>query len=168
MPELDEQNSGLEDIYQSSLRQAVAARQHNPAAVAWEPRSLRVLVIDDNRDTAEATARLVRLLGHDVRQANGGYAGIAEAAAYRPDFLLLDIKMPSMDGCEAAIQLRLDSRFQGCFIVAITGHGDDEQRRRCQEAGIDLFLVKPVDPVVLESLLALERDSVNLPCRQQA
>jgi CheY-like chemotaxis protein len=155
------QRSCSEDTNRRRLHEAVEARQQRPAATAWEPRSLRVLVIEDDRDAAESMAQLVRLWGHDVRQANSAQAGLEEAFAYRPDFVLLDIAMPIMDGYALARQLRLHSRLQGCFIVAITGYGDDEQRRRSYESGINLFLVKPVDPIVLEKLLQLEGDYLN-------
>lgn len=157
----EQQRSCPEDENRRHLEQAFAERQVGPAPTAWEPRSLRVLVIEDDADTAECMTRLVSLWGHDVRQANSAQAGLKEAFVYRPDFVLLDIGMPTMDGCAVARQLRLDPRLQGCFIVAITGYGDAEQRRRCYEAGINVFLVKPVDHVVLETLLNLESGNVE-------
>jgi len=147
---------GSEEMNRTTLRQALTEREQRPRAIPWEPRSLRVLVIDDDQDTAEATARLIRLWGHDVRKATSAKAGLEEAVAYRPDFLLLDIGMPMMDGCELARQLRSDAGLKGCFIAVITGYGSAQQRRHCREAGVDLFLVKPVDPTILESLLTLE------------
>ena len=158
MPELQNQRSCSEDMNRGRLRQAFAERQFEPAPKSWEPRSLRVLVIEDDVDTAESMSRLVRLWGHDVRQANAPQAGLEEALAYHPDFVLLDIAMPGMDGCALARQLRVNPRLQGCFIVAITGFGDAEQRRRCYEAGVNVFLVKPVDPAFLEALLNLQGD----------
>jgi len=156
-----QQRSCPEDTNRRHLDQAFAERQYGPAPAVWEPRSLRVLIIEDDADTAECMARLVKLWGHDVRQTNSAQAGLEEAFAYRPDFVLLDIGMPKMDGCAIARQLRSDPQLQGCFIVAITGYGDAEQRRRCYEAGINEFLIKPVDHVVLESLLNLESDNVD-------
>jgi CheY-like chemotaxis protein len=158
---VDKERTCSEDMNRSRLHEAVVARQQKPLGTPWEPRSLRVLVIEDDQDAAECMAQLVRLWGHDVRQANSAQAGLDEAFAYRPDFVLLDIAMPIMDGYALARQLRLNPRLQGCFIVAITGYGDDEQRRRSYESGINLFLVKPVDPIVLEKLLQLEGDYVN-------
>ena len=153
------QRSCSEDVNRRRLDRAFAERQFGPVAEAWEPRSLRVLVIEDDADTAQSMARLVRLWGHDVRQAISARAGLNEAFAYRPDFVLLDIGMPTMDGCSLARQLRLDPRLQGCFVVAITGYGDAEQRRRSYDAGINVFLVKPVNPHVLETLLSLESEN---------
>jgi CheY-like chemotaxis protein len=153
---VDTDRSCSEDLNRRGLDQAFTDRQFGPAAKVWEPRALRVLVIEDDADTAESMARLVKLWGHDVRQEASAQAGLNEAFSYRPDFVLLDIGMPTTDGCSVARQLRLDPRLQGCFIVAITGYGDAEQRRRCYAAGINVFLVKPVDHVVLERLLNLE------------
>jgi len=153
---------GSDEMNRTTLGQALAAREQRPRELAWEPRPLRVLVIDDEQDTAEATSRLIRLWGHDVRKATSAKAGLEEAVAYRPDFLLLDIGMPMMDGCELARQLRSDARLRGCFIAVITGYGSAQQRRRCQEAGVDLFLVKPVNPTILEFLLALEGERMAL------
>ena len=155
------QRSCPEDVNRRQLEHAFAERQYGPAPKAWEPRPLRVLVVEDDSDTAECMARLVRLWGHEVRQANTAQAGLEEALAFRPDFVLLDIGLPMMDGCEVARKLRLEPRLQGCFIVAITGLGDAEQRRRCYDAGVNVFLVKPVDHVVLETLLNLEDDQVS-------
>jgi CheY-like chemotaxis protein len=155
------QRSCPEEVNRDHLEHAFAERQYGPAAKVWEPRALRVLVIEDDADTAECMTRLVRLWGHHVRQANTAQAGFEEAAAFRPDFVLLDIGMPTMDGCSLARKLRLEPRLRGCFIVAITGYGDAEQRRRCYDAGINVFLVKPVDHVVLENLLNLENDQVG-------
>jgi CheY-like chemotaxis protein len=155
------QRSCPEDVNREHLAHAFAERQFGPAPKAWEPRALRVLVIEDDPDTAECMARLVKLWGHDVRQANAAQTGLEIAFAFRPDFVLLDIGMPTMDGCSLARQMRLDPRLQGCFIVAITGYGDAELRAQCYEAGINVFLVKPVDHVVLETLLNLEGDLVS-------
>ena len=143
------------------LLEAVATLGNRKHVVASAKRRLRVLLIDDDPDTVEAFSLLAGLWGHDVQKAISAQEGLVIAAAYRPDLLLVDVGMPVMDGCQMARLVRLDSRLQGCFIVAITGHGDEEQRRRCCEAGIDLLLVKPVDASLLKSLLALETDYVN-------
>src|SRR5688572_20348539 len=99
------QRSCTEDINRRQLEQAFALRQFGPAVKAWEPRPLRVLVIEDDTDTAECMARLIKLWGHDVRQANTAQGGLDEALAYRPDFVLLDIGLPGIDGCAVARQL---------------------------------------------------------------
>ena len=156
------QSTGFAAANRSNLRQAIAVRQLQPGTIGREPRLLRVLVIDDDRDTAESTSRLIKLWGHDVRHANTAQAGLEAAVAFRPDFLLLDIAMPHMDGCDIAREVRSTKSLRGCFIVAISGYGNSDQRRRCREAGVDIFLVKPVNLEVLESLLMLESDHCGL------
>ena len=126
-------------------------------------RLLRVLVVDDEHDTADGLVRLVRRWGHAGRMAYDGPAALREAAAEHPDVVLLDVEMPRMDGCEVARQLRLDFPAKECLIIAVTGRADDERRRECREAGIDLVFIKPVDPTVVETLLMLECLRVNRP-----
>jgi CheY-like chemotaxis protein len=125
-------------------------------------RPLRVLVVDDDRDTADTLAMLVGLWGHDVRRAYDGATGLAMAKALAPDVVLLDVAMPGMGGCELAGQLHVNAGLQECFLIAVTGYADKARRLECEEAGIDLFLVKPVDVSVMETLLMLERQRLGL------
>jgi DNA-binding response OmpR family regulator len=136
----------------------VSERERSAAAPA--PRLLRVLVIDDERDATDTLSLLVHHWGHEVRWAYDASLGLKVAASYLPDVLLLDIDLPPADGCELAQQLRGDGRLKDCFMIAVTGRGDEAHRQRCRQAGIDLVLVKPVDPVILESLLTLESEYV--------
>ena len=121
---------------------------------------LRVLIIDDHRATADTFSSLVALWGHDVRHAYDGVTGLALAAAYRPDVLLLDILMPNVSGIEVALQVRRQDRLKHCFIVAVTGRTDAKHRCTCYEAGIDLLLTKPVAPSHMQTLLMLESEYV--------
>jgi two-component system CheB/CheR fusion protein len=104
---------------------------------------------------------LVVLWGHDVRSACDGATGLALAAAYRPDVLLLDMLMSDVNGFDVAIQVRRQDRLRHCFMIAITGRTDSLHRHRCYEAGVDLFLSKPVEPTHLRTLLELELDLVR-------
>ena len=113
----------------------------------------RVLVVDDNRDSAESIALLVEIWGHEVRTAFDGPSALDIAAAYRPEVILLDIGLPGMDGYEVARRLRQGAG-GGPVLVAMTGYGMEEDRRRSREAGFDHHLVKPVDPEGLRVLLA--------------
>ena len=106
--------------------------------------TLRVLIVDDHRATADTLSMLIGKWGHDVRRAYDGVSGLALAAAYQPDVLLLDMLMPDMSGFELARQVRRQDRLKACFIIAITRRTDAPHRRRCYEAGVDLFLIKPV------------------------
>ncbi|QJW98524.1 N-6 DNA methylase [Frigoriglobus tundricola] len=114
----------------------------------------RLLVVDDNVDAADTLATLLRLSGHDVRVAHSGAAALAVVTDYRPDMAFLDIGMPGMDGYEVARRLREQPGLQRAVLVAVTGWGSPEDRRRTTEAGFDHHLVKPVEPAVLEKLLA--------------
>ena len=115
--------------------------------------SLSVLVVDDNRDAAESLAMLLRTAGADVQVAHDGPTALAEFERSEPHVVLLDIGMPGMDGYEVARRLREISRPDRVALVALTGWGQDEDRRRVREAGFDHHLVKPVDLASLQSLL---------------
>src|SRR5499426_1905405 len=120
----------------------------------------RVLVVDDNVDSAESLAVLLRLYGHDVRLAHDGEAALEEARSFRPDVMFLDISLPKMDGYEVARRLRLEPAMGGLTLVAMTGYGQEEERRRTREAGFHSHLVKPVDFDMLQELLS------SLPANQ--
>jgi CheY-like chemotaxis protein len=112
------------------------------------------LLVDDNRDSAESLAQLLRLFGHEVWQAYSGRDALALARTHRPDLVLLDIGMPDLNGYEVARQLRADPSFAVTTLVALTGYGSDEDRRRSLAAGFDGHLVKPIDFTDLERILA--------------
>ena len=122
---------------------------------------LRVLIVDDHRATADTLSSLVAKWGHDVRRAYDGVTGLALAAAYQPDVLLLDILMPDVSGIEVAMQVRRQDRLKHCFIIAVTGRTDAKHRSRCYEAGVDLLLIKPVAPPHMQTLLILESQRVR-------
>jgi CheY-like chemotaxis protein len=121
-----------------------------------EKKLLQVLVVDDNRDTTDVMARLVSRWGHEAQRAYDGAAALCMAAHQAPDVVLLDIAMPNMDGCQVAERLRGDARLRDCFLIAMTACAEMANRLRCRDAGIDLFLIKPVDSSLLETLLDLE------------
>jgi CheY-like chemotaxis protein len=115
-------------------------------------RGARVLVVDDDPDSAESMARLLQHSGHEVDVALDGKTALQRARAKQPDVVLLDICMPGMDGYEVARQLR--AMFQNKVqLVASTALGSEEDRKRCLEAGFDLHLVKPVDPTEVRNLV---------------
>jgi hypothetical protein len=105
----------------------------------------RVLVVDDNVDAAMTLSEAVRFDGHDVRVAHDGPSALQEAAAFSPEVVLLDIGLPGMDGYEVVRRLRELPQTHGALIVALTGFGQDSDRRRAIAAGFDDHLVKPVD-----------------------
>ena len=114
----------------------------------------RILVVDDNRDSADSLAMLLKLTGHDVHTAHDGLEAVEAAATFQPDVILLDIGMPRLNGYEAARRIREQQRHKGLTLVALTGWGQEEDRRRSEEAGFDSHLVKPVDLAALTKLLA--------------
>jgi two-component system, chemotaxis family, CheB/CheR fusion protein len=119
----------------------------------------RILVVDDNADSARGLSRLLKLLGHDVRTAHDGTEAIAAVRSHRPDVVLLDIGLPGMDGYEVARRLRDDAGCRDATIIGISGYGQEEDRRRGRDAGFDHHLVKPVDYDALLSLLYRPLDS---------
>jgi PAS domain S-box-containing protein len=133
----------------------LAVREARPEAIA-APRqpTRRVLVVDDNRDSAESLAMLLEFLGHDVRLAIDGDGALAQAQAFRPEIALLDIGMPGMNGYEVAQRIREQPELQQIVLIALTGWGQDEDRRRSQAAGFNHHLTKPADFDALERLLA--------------
>jgi CheY-like chemotaxis protein len=122
----------------------------------------RILVIDDSHDQAKSLGLLLELMGHEVRLEYDGQAGLAAAAEFLPDVALIDIGLPGLSGHEVARRIREDGRLNSIVLVAQTGWGQDEDRRRSQEAGFDHHLVKPIELAVLEGILA------NLPGRDDS
>ena len=120
---------------------------------------LRVLVADDNRDSADACAVVLRLEGHDVRVAYSGTDALTIGAEFRPQMVLLDLAMPSMDGYAAARQIRASDWGSATTLVAVTGHGQAEDLRKTRENGFDHHLVKAADFSLLQRLLEQHADS---------
>jgi PAS domain S-box-containing protein len=114
----------------------------------------RILVVDDNIDSAESLGLWLRLVGHDVRLVHEGLAAVGAARAFQPEVIVLDIGLPDIDGYEVARRLRQEPGFREVLLIALTGYGQDEDRQRCHDAGFDEHLIKPVDPVSLEALLS--------------
>ena len=110
---------------------------------------LRVLVVEDNRDAAESLRMLLELFGYGVTLAHTGPDGVAAARALRPDVVLCDIGLPGMDGFTVADTLRKSPETATTRLIAVTGYGEEEDRRRALAAGFDVHLVKPVDPQTL-------------------
>ena len=114
----------------------------------------RVLVVDDNRDSADMLEALLTMFGHDVHTAYDGPSALAAATKYGPDVVLLDIGLPGMNGYDVAERLRNSPRFRRTTLIAFTGYGQEEDRQRARDAGFDDYLVKPVDPTTLAKIIA--------------
>jgi len=132
-----------------------ASGENEPEKVAAGA-GVRVLIVDDNVDAARSLALMLRCEGHDVAVAHEGCAAL-EAACYRPpEVIFLDLGLPGMDGYEVARALRR-AGLSEVLLVALTGYGQEEDRRRTQEAGFDHHLVKPADSTEIRRLLAERR-----------
>jgi len=130
-----------------------AVRQH--AREGERPmKRYRMLVVDDNRDSAESLALLLKLTGHETHTALDGEAALAAAQATRPDVVLLDIGMPKLNGYDACRRIRSEPWGQDMILIAQTGWGQEDDRRRTEEAGFDGHVVKPVDPDDLMKMVA--------------
>jgi signal transduction histidine kinase len=112
-----------------------------------------ILIADDNQDALESLALMLRLEGHEVHCASDGEEALALAGLRRPEIVVLDVGMPKLDGCEVARRIRAESWGRGAVLVALTGWGQDVDRRRSREAGFDMHLVKPVDPATICDML---------------
>jgi two-component system CheB/CheR fusion protein len=158
--------AGSEFVLRLPLLADVGARPEDEAerlCTRDEPTvSRRILVADDNADALESLAMVLRLRGHEVYSAPNGAIALETAARHMPEVALLDIGMPLLDGYEVARRIRAQEWGKAVTLVALTGWGQESDRRRSQEAGFDTHLVKPLD---LEKLIAL---LARLPARASA
>jgi CheY-like chemotaxis protein len=123
-------------------------------ALADGKRRFRILVVDDNHDSALSLAMLLSIMGHDTRTAHDGESAVAAAESFLPEVVLLDIGLPKLNGYEVAQRIRGSSWGTSMFLIAVTGWGQDEDRQRSSEVGLNVHMVKPVEPAALEKLLA--------------
>ena len=135
-------------------RAAPAPAVAGGASVTEPAPRCRVLIVDDNRDATETLAMLVDLMGHEVRTAFDGESAVALARDFLPDVVLLDVGLPGIDGYEVARRLRRQSGREPAVLVALTGHGQPDDRRRALAAGFDRHELKPLAAATLEPLLA--------------
>jgi CheY-like chemotaxis protein len=130
------------------------ARDDGPAENGRPAARRRILVVDDNRDAAVSLAMMLELMGNEVRTAHDGREGVDAAEVFRPDVVVLDIGLPRMNGYEAARHIREQPWGRDAVLIAVTGWGQEEDKRQSKEAGFDFHMVKPVEPAALEKLLA--------------
>ena len=115
-----------------------------------------ILIADDNQDALESLALMLRLEGHEVHCASDGEEALTLAGLRRPEIVVLDVGMPKLDGCEVARRIRAESWGRNAVLVALTGWGQDADRKRSREAGFDMHLVKPVDPATICDMLVTQ------------
>ncbi len=153
------EGQGSEFIVRLPLAAAAAqptTSQIKRAALA-AAKPCRILVIEDNLDQAQTLAALLALWGYEVTTANEGTAGIEIAATFKPDVVLVDLGLPGISGYEVARRLRKHPQLKDVRIIAQTGWGDSNDRRRTREAGFDHHMLKPLDPEELRAVLARGR-----------
>jgi len=146
---------GSQFVVRLPLAMGVQQAVHAPRAAAapMAAAGRRILVADDNKDTADSLQRVLQLYGYDVRVAYDGATALRLGAAFRPEVAVLDIGMPGANGYEVAREIRKQQGPQ-IKLVALTGWGQEGDRRRAMEAGFDFHLTKPVDPGTLNDLLS--------------
>ena len=135
------------------LRPEPLAEDETSTSTATARRRFKVLVVDDNPDVAQSIAMLLDILGHHVEIAVNGVEALSRAPLTRPDLVILDIGLPGMNGYEVARAMRAHPLLRNVVLVACTGYGQDEDRRRVQEAGFDHHLIKPPQLSDLEKIL---------------
>ena len=161
----DGPNRGSEFVVRLPVALSLVGNTHVDEVNPVRPTArLRILVADDNVDSAESLAMLLTLEGNKTQTAHDGLQALDGAAAFRPDVILLDIGMPKLNGYEVCRLIRQQAWSKNMVVIALTGWGQEEDKRRSQEAGVDFHLVKPVDYAALKKLLARvteTRASVN-------
>jgi CheY-like chemotaxis protein len=138
------------------LRATDLRPQRVEAAAHTEEASVphRILIADDNADSAESMGMLLRLMGNDVRIASDGLEAVEQAAAFQPDIVLMDIGMPRLDGYEAARRIRNQDWSRDTLLVAVTGWGASDDSDEATAAGFDHHFTKPLDPAELRKLVS--------------
>ena len=125
-----------------------------PTAARRSGKRFRILVVEDNLDSAETLRMLLQMFGHEVTVAHTGTEGVAAAKLLHPQVVLCDIGLPGLDGYGVVGELRRDPETAGARVIAVTGYGGEEDRRRSQQAGFDMHLTKPLDPDTLQEAFA--------------
>ena len=148
---------GSEFVVRLPMARPSASAQEPASAAAEGPHDEahghRILVVDDNEDSATSLALLLSMMGHETKTANDGIEAIEKAAEFKPDVALLDIGMPRLNGYDTARRMRETEWGRGMLLVALTGWGQESDRARSMESGFDAHLVKPVQATDIEQLL---------------
>ena len=156
---------GSEFVVRLPLALSIVSQQALDAGEPGRPTDRRrVLVVDDNRDAAMSMAMLLDLMGNETQTAHDGQEALELIPVFQPEVVLLDIGMPRLNGYDTARRIREQPRAGGIVLIALTGWGQEEDRRRSQEAGFSHHLTKPVDPAQLEKLLVRpQADTARAP-----
>jgi signal transduction histidine kinase/DNA-binding response OmpR family regulator len=152
---------GSEFIVRLPVADGIRATDAPPEGKAWSRVPLRVMVVDDNRDAADSLGMLLEFLGAEVKVVHDGAAALDQLAAFRPSLVLTDLGMPGLDGYEVARRIRERSTGVEVMLIALTGWGQEEDRRRSRDAGFDDHLIKPAEIDTLQALLLSVADREN-------
>jgi CheY-like chemotaxis protein len=144
---------GAEFIVRLPLAASPATDEVQSPSRETGPLQFRILVVDDNYDSADSMSMMLRSLGAEVHVAHSGQGALRELESFRPHIALLDIGMPGMDGYELARRIREQSAFRDLVLIALTGWSQEEDRRRSFAAGFDHHLIKPMDIDTLQELM---------------
>jgi CheY-like chemotaxis protein/anti-sigma regulatory factor (Ser/Thr protein kinase) len=140
-------------LLSSEPNQLLANRGQNTRPLANASSERRILVVDDNKDSAETLAKLLQVMGNEVHTAHDGPSALEAAVTFRPHVVLLDIGLPGISGYDVAHRMRQMPEVKDAVLIAQTGWGQAEDKRRSEDAGFNAHLVKPVDTAKLRSLL---------------
>lgn len=156
---IEARSDGLDQGSEFVVRLPIIAPPLEPTLKKGDPKPAalkgnRILIVDDSKDAADTLAMLLRLRGNEIRTAYDGLEAVKVAESYRPQLILLDIGLPKMNGYDVALEVRRQTWGRDVILVALTGWGQAEDRRRSKEAGFDFHIVKPVEIAALEKLLA--------------
>jgi CheY-like chemotaxis protein len=158
---VESRGAGQGTVFRVSLPATTSSQPSAAAAssaAARDARGVRVVVADDNADAADSLAALLRAVGHEVRVAHDGQEALDVARSFRPAVALLDIGMPGLNGYEVAKRIRSEPWGGGVLLIAVTGWGQQEDRRRAFEAGFDGHLTKPAQLDDIEVLITKVRE----------
>ena len=137
------------------LADKAMADAQRPAMTTQPPvHRFKILVVDDNHDSALSMSMMLSIMGHETRTAHDGETAVATAETFLPDVVLLDIGLPKLNGYEVAQRIRAKAWGKSMYLIAVTGWGQEEDRQRSSEVGLNVHMVKPVEPAALEKLLA--------------
>jgi PAS domain S-box-containing protein len=151
----DGEGRGSEFLVTLPRLAAISAAPSSPPAAERSPAARRILVVDDNHDSALTLAMMLELMGHEIETAHDGHDALLAAERSKPDTMLLDIGMPGLNGYEVAARLRRHDWGRKIVLIALTGWGQERDKQRARDAGFDYHLVKPVEPRALLAMLAV-------------
>jgi len=146
-------DKGSEFTVRLPLAEGPVHAPEQPAIATPASFSMRVLVVDDNQDAADSLGMLLKYLGTEVQVCHGGPAAIEAIETWHPDLVLLDLGMPGMDGYEVARRIRQNPEYRDVTLIALTGWGQEDDRRRSRSAGFDHHLIKPAGVDALRALM---------------